>query len=821
MMIERVARLPALLIVTFRPEFQPPWSDQAHVTTLTLNRFAPSDAAALVASLGGNNALTQTMIDEIIERTDGVPLFVEELTKAVLEATGDGDGANMISAAPLPQLAIPASLHASLMARLDRLGPRAKRVAQVGAAIGREFSFDLLLSVSGIKAAELADDMASLTASNLIFQRRTGLDMTYIFKHALIRDAAYGTLLRGRRRALHASIAEALTERADETSGIRPELLAHHWTEAGRPTKALEYLVRAGESAIARAAHREASILFERAIAALTLEDGTSTDPAAVLRVRLQLHNAIFPIGELERDLTNLGEAERLAERLKDTARLIRVLAQQAYLLGSTGDLARAIAVGERALSLLNNCVDIDTTANAMLMLARTLYAAGRYKDAAGNARAAADLLGEDLSRSPDPSMNQTVSARVWLAVANAEMGNIEAGMREIEVATRLGKDPSLGLRQQERIWPAIGLGRLLLVSGRFDAAADTVAPVLPLCEGEWGIYFSRVASTLGAAYFELGRAQEGLELLRAAELQGGGDRLYVWSRSGAVAARFSVFGGWTNRSRAGSSSSRAGNGASLGRARQRGQSALSTWRTLRNIGRRRARQDRIRRSARNRETRPDASTHREMPVPPDQTFRLTTQPQQAASAATRILRVNASRSRSSPIEIAEAPLDIRKARANATFSDQDRGFARTAKSLDAARRPTAIPRGSHTAAGTWRFDLHPSYSVLDDFEAVRAHVVVIVGNVTRLCGCDRKIQTEVRFDDGISNWPSTAKGNSLTLWRSRPYACSDGSPRGSKGNATRTRDRPKRGCPRNCKRRVLCPHATGMGWSWEGGEER
>jgi class 3 adenylate cyclase/tetratricopeptide (TPR) repeat protein len=438
MMIERVARLPALLIVTFRPEFQPPWSDQAHVTILTLNRFAPREAAALVASLGGGNALTKPMIDEIIERTDGVPLFVEELTKAVLEAAGDGDGANVVSTAPLPGLAVPASLHASLMARLDRLGSRAKQIAQVGAAIGREFSFDLLLSVSGIEPAELADNLASLTASNLIFQRRTGLDVTYIFKHALIRDAAYGTLLRGRRRTLHASIAEALTERARETSGIRPELLAHHWMEAGRPTSALEYLVRAGESAIARAAHREASVLFERAIAALMREDGTPTDPAAVLHIRLQLNNALFPIGELERDLTNLREAERVAERLEDTSRLTRVLAQQVYLIASTGDLARAIAVGERALSLLNNHVDIETTANAMLMLSRTLYAAGRYKDAVDHARAAADLLGEDLSRSPDPSMNQTVSARVWLAVAHAEMGDIEAGMREIEVATRL-----------------------------------------------------------------------------------------------------------------------------------------------------------------------------------------------------------------------------------------------------------------------------------------------------------------------------------------------------------------------------------------------
>ena len=352
MMIERVGRLPALLIVTFRPEFQPPWSDQAHVTTLTLNGLGPREGAALVASLGGGDALNKAMIDEIIERTDGVPLFVEELTKAVLEGVEEGNDAKVVSAAPLSGLAVPASLHASLMARLDRLGSRAKQIAQIGAAIGREFSLDLLSSVSGIKPAELADNLASLTASNLIFQHRTGVDAIHIFKHALIRDAAYGTLLRGRRRALHASIAEALTERAGETSGVRPELLAHHWLEAGRPTRAFEFLVRAGESAHARAAHHEAAALFERAIAVLTREEATPINSAAIVDLRLQLHNALFPIGKLERALTNAEEAEQAAERLEDPLRLSRVLSRQTYLLGATGDLARAIVVGERALSL-------------------------------------------------------------------------------------------------------------------------------------------------------------------------------------------------------------------------------------------------------------------------------------------------------------------------------------------------------------------------------------------------------------------------------------------------------------------------------------
>src|SRR5262245_36214333 len=146
--VERIRRWPVLLLMTFRPEFRPPWAGQAHATMVTLSRLDPSDGAALVARIAGNRALASGLVSEIVERTDGVPLFVEELTKAVLEASDGGDASSAVAAAPLPALAVPATLHASLMARLDRLGPAAKEVAQVGAAIGREFSYELLSAVA-------------------------------------------------------------------------------------------------------------------------------------------------------------------------------------------------------------------------------------------------------------------------------------------------------------------------------------------------------------------------------------------------------------------------------------------------------------------------------------------------------------------------------------------------------------------------------------------------------------------------------------------------------------------------------------------------
>lgn len=198
--IDRVPRLPVLLIVTLRPEFQSPWTGQAHVTMLVLNRLDRREGAALVQRVIGNDELPRDVIAEIIERTDGVPLFVEELTKAVLES---GNASTLLSRADRTALSVPATLHASLMARLDRLGPAAKEVAQVGAVLGREFSYELLAAVAQRRAGDLNASLDHLVGAGLAFRRGMPPLSTYLFKHALVQDAAYGTLLRGKRQELH------------------------------------------------------------------------------------------------------------------------------------------------------------------------------------------------------------------------------------------------------------------------------------------------------------------------------------------------------------------------------------------------------------------------------------------------------------------------------------------------------------------------------------------------------------------------------------------------------------------------------------------
>jgi tetratricopeptide (TPR) repeat protein len=264
---ERVADWAVLLMAMFRPEFQPPWTGQPHVTTMTLARLDRRDTATMVANVAGNAALPAEIIEEIAERADGVPLFVEELTKAVLES--DTQGAAALSAASHPRLSVPATLHASLMARLDRLGPAAKEVAQAGAAIGREFGHDLLASVTDVPESQLHQALERLTSAGLLFVRGTPPDASYIFKHALVQDAAYGTLLRGRRRALHREIGETMEARSPDAGETRAEVLAHHFAEGEQVERAVEYWTKAGRHALMRSGTAEAEALLGKGLSSL------------------------------------------------------------------------------------------------------------------------------------------------------------------------------------------------------------------------------------------------------------------------------------------------------------------------------------------------------------------------------------------------------------------------------------------------------------------------------------------------------------------------------------------------------------------------
>jgi predicted ATPase len=276
--MERLKPLRVLLIVTYRPEFEPPWIGRPYVTALSLNRLGEREIAAMIDRVTGNKLLSESVRQDIIERTDGIPLFVEEMTKAMLEAETEDEAKNTASAVPSPALAVPASLHASLMARLDRLGS-AKEVAQIGAAIGREFFHSLLAAVMGKPENDINPALDRLIAAGLLFRQGVAPHATYLFKHALVQDAAYGTLLREPRRALHARIAEILEGRFAEIAENQPELLARHYSEAGLIEKAALQWGKAGQRSLARSALIEAGEQLTRALGQIAI-----LPPTPVLR---------------------------------------------------------------------------------------------------------------------------------------------------------------------------------------------------------------------------------------------------------------------------------------------------------------------------------------------------------------------------------------------------------------------------------------------------------------------------------------------------------------------------------------------------------
>jgi class 3 adenylate cyclase/predicted ATPase len=269
--VERVRRPPVLLVVTFRPEFQPPWTGQPQVSVMALNRLDRHDRTALMAHIAGGKALPDAVVAEIADRTDGVPLFIEELTKSVLEGgllRLERD--RYVLDGALPPFSIPTTLHDSLLARLDR-SASVRQVAQIGAAIGREFSYPLLRAVSRLSEDELLAAVGRLVASELIFQRGSPPDAVYRFKHALVQDAAHGSLLRSARQQLHAAIAAALEAQSPELMDSQPELLAQHYAEAGLIEKSVAYWGKAGRRSVARSVMAEAAAQFQKALDQLAL----------------------------------------------------------------------------------------------------------------------------------------------------------------------------------------------------------------------------------------------------------------------------------------------------------------------------------------------------------------------------------------------------------------------------------------------------------------------------------------------------------------------------------------------------------------------
>ena len=373
MMVDRMQDLPIMLVVAFRPDFEPPWTDSEHVSSIWLNRLGHEQIKAIVERLTEGKRLPPDLIDQIVAKTDGVPLFVEELTKTVLESgllRDEGD--HYVLTGSLQTLAIPTTLQDSLMARLDRLVP-GKQVAQVGAAIGREFYHQLLVdAVAPLDEKELDSALGRLLAAELIQRRGAYPNVTYRFKHALVQDTAYNSLLKARRQRLHKEIANLLEEKFPHTVEAEPELLAHHYQEAGQPEAAIPYALKAGDAAVMRYASVEARTRYQAALEmaqALPRSDNTSRSQ---IQAALKLAEVAQNREQFESDLQQLERVRTLAQELKDDRQLCQIhywIGRTNYLLGR---FDAGVASAEEALhvaKLLGNA-DKDT-ADPVNLLAR------------------------------------------------------------------------------------------------------------------------------------------------------------------------------------------------------------------------------------------------------------------------------------------------------------------------------------------------------------------------------------------------------------------------------------------------------------------
>jgi tetratricopeptide (TPR) repeat protein len=324
LLVERASAMPLLLLVVGRPEFVPPWPEHWYLTTLVVPRLSRSNSALLIHKVTGERRISVSTEAEIVSRAEGVPLFVEELTRSVLENEGSGDtGGPPRVCSPNAAAPVPATLQGLLLTRLDRLGS-AKEVAQAGAVIGREFSFELLHMIAGMDEPALLGALNQLVASGLLFRRGAPPETTFVFKHELVRDAVYGLLLRQRRRTLHASAARALEEEFPEIAKSQPELLAYHFRAANHQIKGISYLLVAAERALLRSASVEA--LSHLAMARELTEALPKSNERLQLELKLEIATARAFLATRGYTALNTreayGRARQCCEALGDEAAL-------------------------------------------------------------------------------------------------------------------------------------------------------------------------------------------------------------------------------------------------------------------------------------------------------------------------------------------------------------------------------------------------------------------------------------------------------------------------------------------------------------------
>jgi class 3 adenylate cyclase/predicted ATPase len=523
--VDRLKTLRVLLIITHRPEFEPPWLGRPYVTALNLNRLGDRDIAALIDQVTGSKSLPESVRRDIIERTDGIPLFVEEMTRAVLETATPGDAGKAIAAVPPTALAVPASLHASLMARLDRLGP-AKEVAQIGAVIGRGFSYPVLAAVALKDEKALQSALDALTEAGLLFRQGVPPSANYVFKHALVQDVAYGTLLREPRRALHARIAETLESKFSEIADNQPEVLARHSSEAGLIEKAARLWGKAGQWSLERSALVEAAEQLQRALNQISTLPTKTALRREQIKLQIGLMTALVNVkgyaaaetkAAEERARLLIEEAEALGEPPEDPLLLFSVLhgVWWANYVAFNGDVMRELA--EQLLGLAEKQ---GATAPLMIghrAMGNSLLHAGRIAECRADFDRAMALYNPDQHRALATRFGQDMKVIVlsWRALAQWLLGYPEAALADANEAIRYARE----IGHAATLMYALGIAPLVLVArGDYATASQLSDEVIALAEEKRALFWKVFGMRLRGQCLTLtGRANEAVEVLASA----------------------------------------------------------------------------------------------------------------------------------------------------------------------------------------------------------------------------------------------------------------------------------------------------------------
>jgi class 3 adenylate cyclase/tetratricopeptide (TPR) repeat protein len=570
LVVEQVHNAPILALFTSRPEFRSPWTENSNVTELDLTRLVPDEAAELARRVARGKELPDKIVEEVVAKTDGVPLFVEELTKMLLESGLLEERAGRYElAGPLPPLAIPNTLHDSLMARLDRLSA-VKALAQLGAAIGREFTYALIRAVSSWDEDDLRQGLDQLVAAEFLYEQGTPGQATFRFKHALIQDAAYQSLLKSTRQHHHQRIANTLESDFPELVATQPEVLAHHYTQAGLSAQAVPFWLAAGQRALQRHANREAANHATKGLELLRALPETPGLAAHELSLQLVLGPALSYVNGPQSVEHVYVRARELARQVGSAPELFPALSGLAYAQIVLGHMHEARALSEEMLELAQRQEDPLALAAGHWMLAYTAWWQGDFIGVRSHSRQCLALYDLELHRAGFAAYNQNpaIVCGYLDALNNWVMGYptqaVHAMERTLAHAYELGRPNSIGIsllfaaqlaqlrrepeparaRAEEALslaaehdLPAVGLWCLLPRGWAIAEMGDVPGGIVDIREAMdrrrafgMGAVWPWFLALLADAYRSLGQIDEGLAALEEAQqwVQRNDERLYA-----------------------------------------------------------------------------------------------------------------------------------------------------------------------------------------------------------------------------------------------------------------------------------------------------